>query len=234
MHYAGPVQKAKRQNTSSISNSSSEVRHPGLVDRLVEHVFTAVIEGRWKHGSEVTEEQIALDFGVSRTPVREAVRRLGEMGVLVVRPRCGLEVASFDEQDLEQITQLRAQLECFALRLAVARMDANEIEAVAKTAAACEATLQGNNRLEIFRADSQFHLLLAELSGNLHLAETLRRLDVKVQLCRMVFYASLTKVKKGVRQHRKIIEAVRKRRSSQAEILLREHILTMTWEHIER
>lgn len=71
-----------------------------LAGRLVEHVFAAIIEGRLPAGSEVTEEQVAANFGVSRPPVREAVRRLAEMGVLVVRPRCGLEVASFDEEDL--------------------------------------------------------------------------------------------------------------------------------------
>ncbi len=230
------MQSAIRRGKPSFSTSSAEIRHPGLVDRLVEHVFTAVLEGRLKHGSGVTEDQIAVDFGVSRTPVREAVRRLAEMGVLVVRPRCGLEVASFDEQDLNQITLLRAELECFALRLAMARMGADEIEALVRAATACETKLRNGSRIEIFRADSQFHLLLAEFSGNLHLAETLRRLDVKVQLCRMVFYASMTSEnrERAVQQHQKIIEAIRKQRTIQAEKLLREHILTMNWEHIER
>jgi len=206
-------------------NPTSPIQHLGLVDRLVEHVFAAIIEGRWKHGSEVTEEQIAADFGVSRTPVREAVRRLAEMGVLVVRPRCGLEVASFDEQDLEQITTLRAELECFALRLAMARMDADEIKAVMQAAAACDEMLKTADRVEIFRADSRFHLLLAEFSGNLHLADTLRRLDVKVQLCRMVFCASMPKIKESVRCHRVLLEAIRKNQAAKAEALLREHIL---------
>ena len=203
----------------------AEGRHPGLVDRLVEFVFAAVLEGRVQAGSEVTEEQMAADFGVSRTPVREAVRRLAEMGVLVVRPRCGLEVASFDEQDLRQITALRAELESFALRLAMARMDAAEIEAVAQAAAACEAKLKGGDRVEVFRADSRFHLLLAEFSGNLHLADTLRRLDVKVQLCRMVFCASMPKIRESVRGHRALLDAIRKKQTAKAEALLREHIL---------
>ena len=203
----------------------AEGRHPGLVDRLVEFVFAAVLEGRVQAGSEVTEEQMAADFGVSRTPVREAVRRLAEMGVLGVRPRCGLEVASFDEQDLRQITALRAELESFALRLAMARMDAAEIEAVAQAAAACEAKLKGGDRVEVFRADSRFHLLLAEFSGNLHLADTLRRLDVKVQLCRMVFCASMPKIRESVRGHRALLDAIRKKQTAKAEALLREHIL---------
>jgi GntR family transcriptional regulator, rspAB operon transcriptional repressor len=202
-----------------------QVRHPGLVDQLVEHVFDAVVSGRLKHGSELTEDQIATDFGVSRTPVREAVRRLAEMGVLVVRPRCGLEVASFDANDLEQIAVLRAELECLALKLAIARMIDVEIEAIAQAVSECESKLKSKDRIDIFRADSRFHLLIAEFSGNLHLADTLRRLDVKVQLCRMVFCASIAKIKSSVHEHRPLLDAIRKRDAREATKLLRAHIL---------
>ncbi len=201
------------------------VRHPGLVDQLVEHVFDAVIFGRLKHGGELTEEQIATDFGVSRTPVREAVRRLAEMGVIVVRPRCGLEVATFDADDLEQIAVLRAELECLSLRLAMPRITDEEILALNQAADLCDAKLRTKDRIEVFRADSRFHLLLAELSGNLHLADTLRRLDVKVQLCRMVFCASMSKIKSSVQCHRPLLEAIQQRDVRVAEKLLREHIL---------
>ncbi len=203
----------------------SQVRHPGLVDQLVEHVFDAVIAGRLKHGSELTEEQMATDFGVSRTPVREAVRRLAEMGVLVVRPRCGLEVASFDADDLEQIAILRAELECLSLRLAMTRITDDEILALTRSADMCDTKLKAKDRVEVFRADSRFHLLLAEFSGNLHLADTLRRLDVKVQLCRMVFCASMSKIKMSVQCHRPLLEAIRRRDVRLAEKLLRDHIL---------
>ncbi len=202
-----------------------QVRHPGLVDQLVEHVFDAVISGKLKHGSELTEEKIATDFGVSRTPVREAVRRLAEMGVLVVRPRCGLEVASFDADDLEQIAVLRAALECLSLRLAMARITDDEILALSHAADLCDAKLKNKDRVEVFRADSRFHLLLSEFSGNKHLADTLRRLDVKVQLCRMVFCASMKKIKSSVQCHRPLLEAIRNRDARRAERLLREHIL---------
>lgn len=214
-----------RQNSAGVLGAIASDQHPGLVDRVVEHVFAAVSEGRWAPGTEVTEDQIAADFGVSRTPVREAVRRLAEMGVLVVRPRCGLEVASFDEEDLRQITALRGELECFALRLAMARMEAGEVEALVQAAAACEAKLKSGDRVEVFRADSRFHLLLAEFSGNLHLADTLRRLDVKVQLCRMVFCASMPKIRESVRAHRALLEAIRAKRPAKAEALLRKHVL---------
>ncbi len=127
----------------------------------------------------------------------------------MVRPRCGLEVASFHERDLRQIAALRAELECFALRLAITRMNASEVEALAQAVTACEATLKAGLRVEIFRADSRFHLLLARFSGNLHLDDILRRLDVKVQLCRMVFCAVPSKIEESVLPHRFLLEAIR-------------------------
>jgi DNA-binding GntR family transcriptional regulator len=201
-----------------------KIHHPSLVDRLVEHVFQAVIEGKLQPGSKVTEDQIAADFGVSRTPVREAVKRLSEMGVLVIRPRCGLEVVSIDERDLAQIGALRAELESFALRLALAHMGDDGLKALELAAVECETVLKGGNRVEIFRADSRFHLMLADLSGNRYLAEMLRRLDVKVQLCRMFICASMPKVAASVRFHKKLLDAIRKRDAAKAEQLLREHI----------
>jgi DNA-binding GntR family transcriptional regulator len=96
---------------------------------------------------------------------------------------------------------------------------------VTQAAAACEEQLKTGDRVEIFRADSQFHLLLAEFSGNLHLADTLRRLNVKVQLCRMVFCAALPKIKESVRTHQPLVDAIRNHQAAQAERLLREHIL---------
>jgi DNA-binding GntR family transcriptional regulator len=208
----------------SMLNPSTK-QHPSLVDRLVEQVFAAVVEGRLAPGSKITEEQIATDFGVSRTPVREAVRRLAEMGVLVVRPRCGLEVVSFDLQDLQQITVLRAELEGFALRLAMARITDAEIQALQQAHNACEAQLRSGDRVAVFRADSRFHLLLAEFSGNLHLADTLQKLDVKVQLCRMFFCASMEKITASVQAHRPLLAAMQARRTATAVELLRAHIL---------
>jgi DNA-binding GntR family transcriptional regulator len=111
--------------------------HPSLVDRLVEHVFDSVVAGTLAPGSKVTEEQIAADFGVSRTPVREAIKRLAELGVLVVHPRCGLEVVSFDAEDLKQIGELREELEVFALRLALPRLTDRDYQTLEQIATQC-------------------------------------------------------------------------------------------------
>ena len=204
-----------------------KIVHPSLVDRLVEHVFDAVLTGDLKTGAKVTEDELASGFGVSRTPVREAVKRLAEMGVLVIHPRSRLEVISFGNGDVEQITQLRVELECFALRLAMKTMTPGELAGMEKLAGDCENALKKGVRSEIFKADSRFHLSFAEYSHNRYLLETLKRLDVKIQLCRMITCASMPKIEKNVRFHRQLLDAIRKGNADEAESLLKQHIGVM-------
>ena len=213
------------------TRQGGSVPHPSLVDRLVDHVSGRIVSGDIPPGAKVTEEEIASDFGVSRTPVREAVKRLAELGLIVVRPRRGLEVVAVDERDVREITQLRAELETFALRLAMPRMTLADISELEAVSGACEALLAGGNRPRIFRADSRWHLAIAACSGNRHLEEALKRLDVKVQLCRMFLCLSDSKVRSSVRFHRKILAAIRKGDAAAAEGLLREHIAVASrWE----
>jgi DNA-binding GntR family transcriptional regulator len=198
--------------------------HPSLVDRVIESVFEAIAAGRFRPGTKITEDQLAEEFGVSRTPVREAVKRLAALGLVVVRPRCGLEVATIDESDLAEITQLREELESFALRLAAARMTPGELAELEELQRDCERLLEEGERLAIFRADGRFHLAVAGFSGNRYLLESLQRLEMKVQLCRALFCRSDAKVRGSVRFHRKILAALEKGQAERAEELMREHV----------
>lgn len=198
--------------------------HPSLVDAVIESVFEAIASGELAPASRVTEGQLAEKFGVSRTPVREAVKRMAEMGLVTVRPRCGLEVAAIDESDLAEITQLREELESFALRLAAARMTPGDVSELEKLQRDCERLLGEPDRLAIFRADGRFHLAVARFSGNRYLLDSLRRLEMKVQLCRALFCRSDAKVRSSVCFHRRIISALKKGQAGRAEELMREHV----------
>ena len=205
------------------------VQHPSLVDRLILHVFNRIATGQWAGGQRLTEDELARDFGVSRTPVREAVRRMSQIGLLVVHPRhrAALEVASVTPADLEQISQLRASLECLAMGLAMKRMKPADLQHLRELVDRCEkllADLSDDTRGAIFTADSRFHLAIAALSGNRYLEETLRRLDVQVLLCRMLLCRPAHKIRKSVRFHRRILAAMAAGDAAAAEQLMRQHI----------
>ncbi len=186
----------------------ADERNPSLVDRVITQAFHHIAAGVWPAGSRITEAQIAAMLGISRTPVREAVRRMTEMGLLVAHPRCKLEIATINDRDLVDITQLRECLESFALSLAMPKLRAADITALESCQYACEALLPGEDHLAIFQQDGTFHLTLAALSGNRYLADMLSRLEVKVLLCRMLHCQSHEKVQASVLFHRQILQAI--------------------------
>jgi len=200
------------------------VQSPTLVDRVTDDLFQRIVSGSLEPGERLTEEGVAAGLGVSRTPVREAVKRLAEMGLLVVRPRSGLEVVAVSEKDVREVTDLRRELEAFALRLAMARLTAADVRKLEQIQAGCEKLLDAGHRLAVFREDSRLHLAIAGMSGNRHLADMLRRLDAKVQLCRMFMCLDDGKVAVDVRFHRRILAAMKREDAARAEALLREHI----------
>jgi DNA-binding GntR family transcriptional regulator len=199
--------------------------HPSLVDRLIEHVFNKIASGEYPERAKITEQRLAADFGVSRTPVREAVRRLSEMGLLMVRPRCGIRISPVG--DLKELAAIREELETFALRLAMPRMADNDVRRLEEAAAKCEQLLTTGTRNDVFRRDGRFHLLIAEMAGNRYLERILKGLEVMVQLSRIMHCRSDAEVREAVRFHHKLIEAIRKGDNARAEQLLREHIRSM-------
>lgn len=208
-----------------------ETRHPSLVDRLVRHAFERITTGEWAGGRRFTEDELAADFGVSRTPVREAVRRLAAMGLLVVHPRrrAALEVVSVTQADLAQISQVREAIECMAVRLAMPRITAADRDVLSSLADQCRQALDRNpdDRMAVFAADSEFHLALAVMSGNHYLEQMLRQLDAKVQLCRMLLCRSIDKVRAGVAYHRQIVKAIVAGDAALAERRMRSHVASM-------
>ena len=206
------------------SASAQTTKRKPLVDRLVDDISGAIVRGEIAPSAKVTEEQMAADFGVSRTPVREAVKRLAELGLIIVRPRSGLEVVAVDENDVREVTELRSHLEQLAMRLAIERMTLADMRGLQKVATECERLLDEGSRPSVFAADSRFHLEIARLSHNRYLLETLSRLDARVQLCRMFLCLSDAKVKRSVLFHRKILSAMKDADAAGAMRLLKEHI----------
>lgn len=198
---------------------------PTLVDRVVEHAFHKIVSGEYAPGSKITEEQLASEVDVSRTPVREAVKRLSDLGLLIVRPRSGLVVTAVDERDVAEVRAVRETLEALAVRLAVRRVQPADLERLEAIQARCEELVAADgDRLSVFRQDSRLHLALAELADNAHLEEMLRRLDVKVMLCRMYLCVSMDKIQRDVHAHRPILAAVAAGDEESAVRLVREHV----------
>jgi DNA-binding GntR family transcriptional regulator len=189
-----PVTKAPAvaaATASDISTSAARSMDHGQRRKvIVEELLTDIVQGRLRSGERLVIQSLAARFGVSQSPIREALVALEGVGVLDVEPNRGAVVRSLTETDVREISQVRRALECTAIRLACGHMD---LDVLCELAEAFEAAagfdLQASvpnghtaaRRKAIDRArglDSQLHDLIAESCGNRFLIKELARLKI--------------------------------------------------------
>jgi DNA-binding GntR family transcriptional regulator len=152
--------------------------HRPLRDKVVDELRRRIIDGVYEPGHRLTEERLADDFGVSRNPVREAIRMLEADGFLIAIPRRGAVVASMSPRDVEDLFDVRAALEVLAARLAAERAGPSGTAALDRLLAAARAT-----RLpaELAALNTEFHATVCALSGNTLLAGMMEALHGRLQ-----------------------------------------------------
>lgn len=157
---------------------------------IVEELLTDIVQGRLRSGERLVIQSLAARFGVSQSPIREALVALEGVGVLDVEPNRGAVVRRLTKTDVQEISQVRRALECTAVRLACGHIDLDVLCPLAEAfeaAAGCDLPAAARNghsaarRKAIDRArglDSRLHDLIAESCGNRFLIEELARLKI--------------------------------------------------------
>lgn len=183
-----------------------------------------IVEGDYLLGAQLSENALALEFGMSRTPVREALMALEAEGLVEVRPQRGTYVFSMDIEETRQVCGLRGILEAGALTLAAEQNSAaltRDISALVKAAAS--ALRQGKLR-ECERLDVQFHETLINASENRFLIDSYRKIEGQVNALRFRLPAGMARVKDAVEQHRAIVAAIASGDVDAARRLLTGHV----------
>jgi len=182
-------------------------RSKSLTERALEIIRTEIIEGRHGFGSALSEITLAEELGISRTPVREALARLQQEGLVVVRPQRGTFVFQLSADEYVEICDCRTVLERAAFRKAVA----NDREALIKRwSAICEAMLkarEANDTAEYLRQDSAFHEGLFEHCHNRFLRDSYRLISGRMAALRTYIGAEPDHMAKSFREHFEITEA---------------------------
>jgi len=197
---------------------------PTFADEVTRTLRAAVLEGRLVPGQRLTEPELAQQLGVSRTPVREALRELEHEGLLQrVRGR-GTIVAEVSRRDVEEIYAVKSALESAAVRAACARIGPGGLERLEALLARMEA-LAGEADLRPYtRASAEFHEQLIRASGNRWLWETYRTVDARIQQLRFYALATAGRPRASVGEHKQILAAVAARDAARAERLIRAHV----------
>ena len=195
-----------------------------LRDIVFETLRTAILDGKLKPGERVMEVQLAEKLGVSRTPVREAIRKLELEGLLVMIPRKGAYVADVSIKDVLNVLEVRASLEGLAASLAAERITEEEIDKLRQSAEEFEEMNRSNDRDGMVQKDTEFHSVLLNASRNNKLLSIVEGLSDYVQRFRVIYFTEYSDAKNIMDDHRAILDAINERDGEKANRVAQEHI----------
>ena len=194
-----------------------------LRDVVFETLRDAIIQGQLRPGERLMEIQLAEEMGVSRTPVREALRKLELEGLIVMIPRKGAYVAGISVKDIVDVFEVRAALESLAAGLAAERITEQELEELER--ALVQISEASSSNLDaVVLTDTNFHEIIYRASRNQRLTQLITNLQEQIQRFRTTSLAQPGRTKTAIEEHRKIVEAISERNVELAQALAREHI----------
>ena len=195
-----------------------------IPDQVFDLLRRAIITMRLPPGAPIVEKLITDQLGISRTPVRDAIRLLAEEGLVVIRPQSGTNVARIDRRELEEGRLIRRALEVEGIRLAVHRIDAAAIERLRDILSLQERAAQQKRHTEFMDYDDKLHQTISELSGHPRLWRVIN--SSKAQLDRIRHLATLQprQEDRTIAQHRAIIEALARKSESRSVKALEHHL----------
>ena len=201
-----------------------DLQKKSLAEQVFQHIKRMILSEELVGGQRIPEERIAQAFGVSRTPIREALRKLEKSGLVNIVPRSHAEVIKLDLDDAKHIGEARIALECMAVRLLAEKSTPEDCAELRKLAGECKKYAELGNIGDVFEKDNDLHTEIANRSGNPYLCELLRNLGVKIQLLRTTTCVTIESIREDIGRHESIIDAVENHEAQKAVELMREHI----------
>lgn len=195
---------------------------------LREEVFytirEAILKGNLKPGTRLKEIALANEMGVSRTPVRDAIRKLELEGLVVIEPNRGACVSEIARQELNDVLELRRGLEELAIQKACERITPAELENLEAAAEEFSSLVSGRDLKELAEADVHFHDVIYRASHNRRLVQILNNLREQMYRFRMEYLKDESSRKLLDQEHHEILEAVRKGDAEAAHTCICQHI----------
>lgn len=195
-----------------------------LRELVLDAIREAIISGTLKPRERLMEIQMAEELGVSRTPIREALRKLELEGFIVMVPRKGAYVADFSFKDIADIFEIRAALEGLAASLAAERITDEELENMERLMVEKAEAISQNDIERIVDVDTKFHEAIYQASRNKRLWNIISNLREQIQRFRATSLAHPGRSKQSLEEHRSIVEAIQARDAQASRQVAQEHI----------
>ena len=195
-----------------------------LRELVLDAIREAIINGTLKPRERLMEIQLAEELGVSRTPVREALRKLELEGFIVMVPRKGAYVADISFKDIADVFEIRAALEALAAGLAAERITDEELEEMERLVAEKAEAIANQDMEKLIKVDTMFHEAIYKASRNQRLTSIISNLREQIQRYRTTSLAYPGRMQRSLEEHRSIVEAIQSRDSQFAQQVARVHI----------
>lgn len=195
-----------------------------LRDIVFKTLREAIITGDLRPGERLTEIKLANDLGVSRTPVREAIRKLELEGLVIMTTRKGAEVAPINARDLREVLEIRRSLESLACELACKNITSEDIEALEKINESISTAVNLDDIEEITKKDVEFHEAIYSTTKNSRLVHMLHQLKEHIFRYRFEYIKDMKNKATIVEEHKKIIECIAQKNAKSACKEIERHI----------
>ena len=197
--------------------------YPNKTDRVYEILLDNITKRNFAPGSKLGEQYLADQLGVSKTPVREALSRLEREDLVNIYPNRGAFVVEINKEDIIEIYDLREVLEGLAARQTARKIDERGLDRVQKLIKSMEKSLKNGDLEEYSSHDSQFHSLLARISGNTRLQKMVQNLRYQARILMSSSVQIPGRAEKSFKEHKRIYKALQEGDGPEAETAVREH-----------
>lgn len=201
-----------------------ENSHRPLREIVYDELKMQILTGQIEPGTRMMEVEMANEMGVSRTPVREAIRKLEKEGLVTIEPRRGAYASEVSVRDMIEILEVREEIEGLATELAAERMDDDTKARLYRTADKYGEAVKDNDTGEMIKLDTEFHHIIVEGSSNKILMNVVEQLQELVLRFRYIYYDDFRKAEKMPREHKAIIEGIKSGNAKSARKAAEDHV----------
>jgi len=199
---------------------------PALYEQVAERLRSRIFAHELAPGGWIDEQALAVEYGISRTPLREALKVLASEGLVVLKPRRGCYVTELSEQDIDEVFPVMAVLEGRVAEEAARRATGADLTRLKAIHDELETHAAANDADRFFEANQRFHTALQEIAGNRYLAQLIDDARKVIKLTRRDSLRLDGRLRQSLAEHRDILDALRKKDWALAGRRMHDHLLS--------
>lgn len=198
--------------------------HRPLRELVYEELKMQILTGKIVPGTRLMEVELAEDMGVSRTPIREAIRKLEKEGLITIEPRRGAYASQISVKDMVDILEVRQDMEGLAAFFAASRMTEEQKKELKQVSDSYNLAVAEGNTENMIAYDTRFHRIIVESCNNKILVHMIEQLQELVLRFRYIYYGEFRRAENMPEEHFQIMEAIREGRAEDARAAADIHI----------